>query len=140
MKILVVYWSQSGNTQSMADKVAEGASKAGASVNEVSVSDFDVSTIGEYDAYAFGCPASGAEQLEESEFQPFWDQVKSQLGSKKAGLFGSYGWGGGEWMQSWMADARENGVNLIEEGITANYAPDESVSKQLVELGRSLAK
>ena len=100
-KIAVVYWSGTGNTQAMAEAVLEGAKAGGAEADLLTASEFDVSKMDSYDAVAFGCPAMGAEVLEEGEFQPMFDSVEGKLGGKKIGLFGSYGWGDGEWMRNW---------------------------------------
>lgn len=95
-KVAVVYWTGSGNTEAMAAAVAEGAEAKNATVVQILAADFSLSAAEEYDAYAFGCPAMGAEELEDSEFQPMWDEVKGSLGDKRVVLFGSYGWGSGE--------------------------------------------
>ena len=97
-KVAVVYWSGTGNTEIMASAVADGIREAGGEAEMVSVSGFSADTINGYDAIAWGCPAMGDEVLEESEFQPVWDECKGKLGSKKIALFGSYGWGDGQWM------------------------------------------
>lgn len=95
-KVAVVYWTGSGNTEAMAAAVAEEAETKRATVEQILAADFSLSAAEEYNAYAFGCPAMGAEELEDSEFQPMWDEVKGSLGDKKVVLFGSYGWGSGE--------------------------------------------
>ena len=92
-KVAVVYWSGSGNTEEMAKAVVKGAQDKGADAELIYCSDFSASKVADYDAIAFGCPAMGAEVLEESEFQPMFDEVSVALGGKKIALFGSYGWG-----------------------------------------------
>ena len=104
-KVAVVYWSGTGNTETMANFVADGAKSKGAEVDVLTCSEFDNSMISSYDSIAFGCPSMGAEVLEESEFQPMWDDVKDNLDGKKIVLFGSYGWGDGEWMRNWEEEA-----------------------------------
>ena len=104
-KVAVVYWSGTGSTEAMAKAVAQGAREAGASVELSDVSSFKASSISAYDGVALGCPAMGAESLEDGEFEPFWDSVKAELAGKKLVLFGSYGWGDGEWMRKWEEDA-----------------------------------
>ncbi|MBQ4304273.1 MAG: flavodoxin [Lachnospiraceae bacterium] len=136
-KVAVVYWSGTGNTEAMANAVAEAAKAAGADVDMIQAADF--SDAAPYDGIAFGCPAMGAEVLEETEFQPMWDAVKGSLGGKKVGLFGSYGWGGGEWMQSWADDARESGVDLVNDGVIANNDPDDDALAQCADLGSAIA-
>ena len=100
-KVAVVYWSGTGNTEAMANAVAEGAKGAGAEVDILVASDFNAGKVAEYDGIAFGCPAMGAENLEESEFEPMFTDVEGSLSGKKIALFGSYGWGSGEWMADW---------------------------------------
>lgn len=135
MKTAVIYWSGTGNTEVMAQAVAEGA---GAEL--FSVSDFK-GNIGDYDAVAFGCPAMGAETLEESEFEPFFTGIESQLSGKKVALFGSYGWGDGEWMRNWEEQVKEDGAVLVNgEGLIVNEIPDDTALEQCRKLGRALTK
>ncbi|MCH4033260.1 MAG: flavodoxin domain-containing protein [Lachnospiraceae bacterium] len=137
-KVAVVYWTGTGNTQAMADAVAEGAKGAGADVASVFADAFHAADVAGYDAIAFGCPAMGAEVLEESVFQPMWDEVKGSLKGKKIGLFGSWGWGGGAWMEDWSADAGQTGATLVGT-VTANNAPDDGALAECRDLGAHLA-
>ncbi len=100
-KVAVVYWSETGNTEIMANCVAEGAKSKGAEVDLILASDFSKDKVAEYDAFAFGCSAKGDEDLEESVFLPMWEVVSGELTDKNVVLFGSYGWGGGIWMEKW---------------------------------------
>ena len=99
--IAVIYWSMTGNTQAMAEAIAKGAREAGAQVDVFSVDQVGVDQVLEYDQLALGCPAMGAEVLEESEFEPFFSQLEGRLSGKSVALFGSYGWGDGQWMRDW---------------------------------------
>lgn len=137
-KVAVVFWSATGNTETMADAVAAGAEKAGAEVSKLTSAEFGAADVAGFDGIAFGCPAMGAEVLEEDEFQPMWDSVKSKLSGKKVGLFGSYGWGGGEWMNSWADDARMSGVSLAADPVIANEAPDDDAVASCEALGAAL--
>ena len=137
-KVAVVFWSGTGNTEAMANAVAEGIQAAGAEAAVVGM-DFSADAVAGYDAIAFGCPAMGAEVLEEAEFQPLWDDVKGALSGKKIALFGSYGWGDGEWMRSWEEDAKAAGAELACESVTANEAPDDDAVAACRNLGRALA-
>lgn len=135
MKTAVIYWSGTGNTAAMAAAVAEGA---GAEL--FGVSDFK-GNISDYDAVAFGCPAMGAETLEESEFEPFFTGVEGQLSGKKVALFGSYGWGDGEWMRNWAERVTADGAALVNgEGLIVNEAPDDAALEQCKALGRKLTE
>ncbi|MDD5804592.1 MAG: flavodoxin, partial [Clostridia bacterium] len=111
-KVAVVYWSGTGNTEAMANKVAEGAKAAGAEVEVISADDFDANQIDGFDGVAFGCPAMGDEELEDSVFQPVFEACEPKLAGKKVALFGSYGWGDGEWMRSWEEKCQNDGVAL----------------------------
>ena len=104
-KIAVVYWSGTGNTEIMAGKVAEGAKAAGAEVTSFTAAEFSADLVDQFDAIAFGCPSMGAEQLEDSEFEPMFVSCEPKLSGKKIALFGSYGWGDGEWMRNWEETA-----------------------------------
>ena len=137
-KVAVVYWSGTGNTEVMANSVADGASAAGADVKVFTSAEFGPADIAGFDGIAFGCPAMGAEVLEESEFQPLWDDVKMKLSGKKVGLFGSYGWGSGEWMDSWAEDAKMSNVSLAADPVIANNEPDDEAKSACEALGATL--
>ena len=138
-KIAVVYWTGTGNTEEMANAVAQGAEAAGTEAKVVLVSDFSADEVGDYDAIAFGCPAMGAEELESDEFEPVWEACKGVLGQKPVALFGSYGWGGGEWMDSWKEDAEAAGLKVVDV-LIANEAPDDEAVEACGALGRQLAE
>ena len=125
MKAAVVYWSGTGNTEAMANAIAEGIKGKGAEVTVFTASEFSADKVAEFDVLAFGCPAMGAEVLEEDEFQPMYDGIKDKLSGKKVALFGSYGWGDGEWMRNWEEDIKEAGAVLATDCVMANDAPDE---------------
>lgn len=137
-KIAVVYWSATGNTEAMANAVADGAKEKGAEVDIITAAEFGTDVVSNYDAFAFGCPAMGDEVLEEDEFQPMWDSVKDSLGGKKTVLFGSYGWGDGEWMRNWEEDAKAAGVNLAADVLIANEAPDDDAVESCKALGAAI--
>ncbi len=135
MKTAVIYWSGTGNTEAMAKAIAEGA---GADL--FSVSDFS-GNVADYDAIAFGCPAMGAEVLEEDEFEPFFTANEGALSGKKVLLFGSYGWGDGEWMRNWCDRTKSAGAALLEdEGVIVNEAPSDDDLAKLKDLGAKLAQ
>lgn len=138
MKVEIVYWSGTGNTEMMANAVAEGASGAGAEVEVIPVSEANEGVL-DADVLVLGCPAMGAENLEDSEFEPFYESVKGSLGGKKLGLFGSYDWGDGEWMRTWQADAEGAGAVMIADGLTVNNTPDEDGLQLCKELGAKAA-
>lgn len=139
-KIAVVYWSGTGNTETMADAITEGAKGAGAQVDVLSPAEFSAESINAYDAVAFGCPAMGAEVLEESEFEPMFTAVEGSISGKKLALFGSYGWGDGQWMRDWCERCESAGASLYDkEGLIANEAPNEDDLSACRELGKALA-
>lgn len=138
-KTAVVFWSGTGNTEEMANAVLEGMKENGADASIYSADAFQAGDVEGYDAIAFGCPAMGAEVLEEDEFQPLFDECKSALAGKKVALFGSYGWGDGEWMRSWEDDCREAGIELACDSVVCNDAPDEDAITACKELGATLA-
>ena len=132
-KVAVVYWSSTGNTEAMANAVAEGAKAAGAEVISFESADFSADKVDEFDAIAFGCPAMGAEVLEESEMEPFVAEVESFAAGKTIALFGSYGWGDGEWMREWESRMLDAGANVLNrEGLICHETPDDDKMKKLV--------
>ena len=137
-KIAVVYWSSTGNTESMAAKVAEGARAAGAEVTCCTAAEFSADMMDNFDAVAFGCPSMGSEQLEESEFEPMFSCCEPKLSGKKIALFGSYGWGDGEWMRNWEESCIANGAALACDYVICNEAPDADAEAACVNLGKAL--
>lgn len=124
MSISVVYWSGTGNTQAMAEAIGEGIESAGAQANVISVDQASVDALAAEDAFALGCAAMGAEELEESEMEPFVAELEGKVSGKKILLFGSYGWGDGEWMRTWCDRMKAAGAELVEEeGVIANETP-----------------
>ena len=136
-KTAVVYWSGTGNTAAMAELELEGMREAGADASLIECT--MVTDLAAYDAIAFGCPAMGSEQLEDSEFEPMFDGVKKSLGGKAVALFGSYGWGDGEWMRSWEDDCRAAGISLACESVLVNGAPEGADAEACKALGKALA-
>ena len=134
MKTAVIYWSGTGNTEAMAKAVAEGAGAECFAVSEFS------GNVEDYDAIALGCPAMGAEELEDSEFEPFFASIEGKLSGKKVALFGSYGWGDGEWMRGWEKDCDDSGIRLVCESVTCCEAPDDAALDACRALGKELAK
>ena len=139
MKTAVVYWSGTGNTEAMAAAVFEGMKAAGADVEMLTASQFDASMVDGFEAIAFGCPAMGSEQLEETEFEPMWETVKGKLSGKRISLFGSYSWAEGEWMENWKNDASAAGIALAYEPIICYEGPDADMLSKLNDMGKALA-
>ena len=139
MKVSIVYWSGTGNTEAMAEAALEGAKNAGAEVQLLPVAAADESVL-QSDSLLLGCPAMGSEELEESEFEPFFSSIEGKLAGKKVGLFGSYDWGDGEWMRTWQERVVSAGGNMIEDGVIANNAPDDDALSACRALGEKAAK
>lgn len=139
MKVSIVYWSGTGNTEAMANAVKEGAEGAGAEVELLPVAAASANVLNS-DAVLFGCPAMGSEELEDSEFEPFFLSVESSLSGKKVGLFGSYDWGDGEWMRIWQERVEAAGGVMIEEGLICNNTPDDDALEACRALGANAAK
>ena len=137
-KVAVVYWTGTGNTGAMAEAVAAGAQEAGAEVLLCICGDFSAAKMDEYDAVAFGCPAMGAEELEDSEFLPMFTECEPKLAGKKIALFGSYGWGDGEWMRTWEEQVKGDGAVLAAECLIVNEAPDDDGLAKCKALGAAL--
>ena len=139
-KTAVIYWSGTGNTESMAEAVAEGLRAAGAETELLTPEQVRTDGLAALGAVALGCPAMGSEVLEESEFQPMFDSCKALLAGKPTALFGSYGWGDGEWMREWENDCRAAGIPLACESVICCEAPDDEALDKCRALGRALAE
>ena len=138
-KIAVVYWSGTGNTQQMADAVANGAKNAGAEPTVFTAAEFSADKMTAFDAIALGCPSMGAEELEETEFAPMFASCEPCLKDKKIGLFGSYGWGDGQWMRDWEERMKAAGAEIVGgEGVICMEAPDDEAIAACEKLGSQL--
>ena len=135
-----IYWSGTDDTENMGNARREGAGYAGAGAGGGTVDQVNTADLGNYAAIAFGCPAMGSEVLEEMEFQPMFDACKNCLGGKAVALFGSYGWGDGEWMRSWEKDCADAGINLVCDSVTCCEAPDDAALDALRAMGKTLAE
>ena len=139
-KIAIVYWSGSGNTEAMANYIADGIRTAGGEAELFGPDGFSAENLTAFSAVAFGCPAMGDEVLEESEFEPMFSALESSLSGKNIALFGSYGWGDGAWMRDWCSRCRNAGANLLDEnGLIVNETPDSDGEAACKELGGKLA-
>ncbi len=138
-KVAVVYWSGTGNTETMAGFVESGAKAAGAEVTVYTASEFTPELLTQFDAVAFGCPSMGAEQLEESEFEPMFASCETGLSGKRIALFGSYGWGDGEWMRAWEETCQNDGAVLVCDSVICCEAPDDAAEAACKALGEALA-
>ena len=137
-KVAVVFWSGTGNTAAMASAVEAGAKDKGAEVSVFVPDEFSPDQVAGFDGIAFGCPAMGSEVLEESSFEPMFAAVEGALSGKKIALFGSYGWGDGQWMRDWEDRCKNNGITLCTESVTANEAPDDAATAACKALGEAL--
>ena len=138
-KIAIVFYSGTGNTESMAEAVQEGANLAGADARLIHAQAFSKEMLETYDAVAFGCPSMGVEELEEEFFEPMFSSLEDTLKDKHVALFGSYGWGDGEWMRIWQERTLALGAILVAESVIANEAPDSEAIEACKTLGKKLA-
>ena len=139
MSISVVYWSGTGNTQAMAEAVAEGIKAAGQEAELLEVGNADAATVAAGNAFALGCPSMGSEQLEEAEMEPFVEEIESLVSGKTILLFGSYGWGDGEWMHNWEDKCKEDGAVLVADGVICQEEPDDDAVENCKALCKALA-
>lgn len=139
-KVLVVYWTGTGNTEMMAEKITEGLILEGLDVTLRQVDEIDIDEALTYEKIVFGCPSMGLEILEEDEFEPFFEEIENQLDSRKIALFGSYGWGDGEWMDAWIERVQDLNLNLFEPGLKINSTPSPEEEEECLQFGREFAK
>ena len=138
-KTAIIYWSGTGNTEAMATAVLEGAKEVNNETQLFNVSEITADEAAKYDTLILGRPAMGAEVLEESEFEPFFTALETQLAGKNVALFGSYGWGDGEWMRNWEERITGANAKLICDSIIANDAPDDKAVESCRNLGKIAA-
>lgn len=139
-RIAIVYYSGTGNTATLAQAVKDGVIAAGGTAKTIAASLFGADMMDSYDAFAFGCPASGTENLEEGVFEPMFDAVKEHLAGKEVALFGSYGWGDGEWMRNWQETVKEAGAIMKAQSVIALDHPDDEALAAAREMGKILAQ
>lgn len=139
-KVAIVYWSGTGNTKAMATQVKKGAEAAGAEAALFTPAEFSPDMMDSFDAIAFGCPSMGSEVLEETEFEPMFSGCKTKLRGRKIALFGSYGWGDGEWMRNWEEDCYKTGAYLVCDCVICNEAPDKKAEEDCRSMGMVLAQ
>lgn len=138
--VKIVFWSQGGNTAAMAAAVAEGVQEAGSKAEIINVSDASAADLQSMKGFALGCPAMGAEVLEEMEMEPFMCELEGSLDGKSVGLFGSYGWGDGQWMRDWEERCKAAGAAVVGgEGVICQETPDDGAIASCRALGRALA-
>ena len=131
-KVGVFYWSGTGNTLAMADASVED--------DVINISNDPGKSVKDYESLIFGCPSMGSEVLEEAEFEPFFEEAEGSIGGKRVALFGSYGWGDGEWMRDWQSRVEAAGANLFDDGLIINETPNEEGIALCVELGETFAR
>lgn len=140
MKINIIYWTGSGNTEEMANLIAKGAREEGAEVNIKTVDGASIDDVKNCDVVMLGSPAMGAEVIEECEMEPFVESIEGEVSGKSMVLFGSYGWGTGEWMTAWEDRMLDAGADLLEREVIANEFPEGEVANKLIEIGKNIAK
>ncbi|MDU1052906.1 flavodoxin [Clostridium baratii] len=140
MKINIIYYSSTGNTEEMANLIAKGAKEEGAEVNLMTFGEASVDDVKNCDVVLLGGPAMGVENLEESEVEPFVESIEGEVSGKKMILFGSFGWGGGAYMTEWENRMEENGAELLEKEVVVQEAPEGEDAEKLIELGKRIAK
>lgn len=124
----------------MAEAVGQGITDAGKEAEVLHVGSASVELLKDAKAFALGCPAMGAEVLEETEMEPFVIEVEAIASGKTIALFGSYGWGDGQWMRDWEERMSGAGATVLNgEGLICNETPDEDALAECNSLGKQLA-
>lgn len=135
----VIFWSGTGNTETMANLIAKGIEETGVEAEIINISDKTVDTISDESVIVLGCPSMGDEELEQSEFLPFFENIKSELSGKKVALFGSYGWGDGDWIRTWEEEVTSLGATVFLESLKVNYTPEGEREEECIQFGREIS-
>lgn len=133
----IIFYSGTGNTEKMAELIGQGIELTGKKAELIKIESASVNDIKDEEVIVFGCPAYGDENLEESYVEPFMDEIDGLITGKKVALFGSYGWGDGEWMRNWEERIKSMGAELVKEGLTVNEAPDDE--DECINFGKEIA-
>lgn len=133
----IIFYSGTGNTEKMAELIGQGIESTGKKAELIKIESASVNDIKDEEVIVFGCPAYGDENLEESYVEPFMDEIDGLITGKKVALFGSYGWGDGEWMRNWEERIKSMGAELVKEGLTVNEAPDDE--EECINFGKEIA-
>lgn len=133
----IIFYSGTGNTEKMAELIGQGIESTGKKAELIKIESASVNDIKDEEVIVFGCPAYGDENLEESYVEPFMDEIDGLITGKKVALFGSYGWGDGEWMRNWEERIKSMGAELVKEGLTVNEAPDDE--DECINFGKEIA-
>ena len=133
----IIFYSGTGNTEKMAELIGQGIELTGKKAELIKIQSASVNDIKDEEVIVFGCPAYGDENLEESYVEPFMDEIDGLITGKKVALFGSYGWGDGEWMRNWEERIKSMGAELVKEGLTVNEAPDDE--DECINFGKEIA-
>ena len=139
-KVAIVYWSGTGNTEAMANEIFDELKKNNIEVDLLDPNSFTKDSIGKFDGFAFGCPAMGSEELEETEFEPMFESVENHLSNKPVLIFGSYQWADGEWMDNWQDRCKNKGINLVRDGLIAYDYPDDEALEECRKAALDLSK
>lgn len=139
-KVAIIHFSGTGNTLAMANEISDTLKDNDVEVSLLTASEFSKDDIDNYDGFAFGCPAMGNEELEESEFEPMFESVENSLSNKAVLIFGSYEWADGEWMTTWQERCVNDGINLVCDGLIAYDYPDEEALEECRKAALELAK
>lgn len=136
----IIYWTGTGNTGAMATLIGKGINEVGEEAELINISSNKVNSLKDEECIVLGCPSMGAEELEDGEFEPFLEEIGAELRGKKVFLFGSYGWGNGEWMEAFEDRILDLGGILPLDSVTVNYVPEGESEELCIEYGRKIAK
>ena len=139
-KMKILFWSGTGNTETMARLISKGIKDTGKEVELINISHNTIPDIKNESIIVLGCPSMGEEELEESEFLPFFESIEPYLNGKKVLLFGSYGWGNGQWMRNWEERVQDLGAVVSLDPIIINYAPEGDTETECIDYGKQIAK
>ena len=139
-KVAIIYWSGTGNTEKMAEAIYSRLKEKEVDADLIQAGAFTSADIDKYNAFAFGCPAMGNEELEESEFEPMFESVEDKLADKPTIIFGSYEWNDGQWMLDWQERCENTGINLSDDGLAVYDSPSDEDIISCQSLADSLIK
>lgn len=139
-KVSVIYWSNGGNVEVLANTIADELNDLGAEVLIKHVSNAKIEDVTESDAIALGSPSMSNNRIEQCDMEPFVKQLKlTPNEGKKLILFGSYGWDNGEFMVDWVERMKDYGFEVIG-SLAVNESPSDDEINSAKDLAKQLVK
>ena len=138
-KVSIIYWSNGGNVELIANAISEGAISDEVEVDTRHVADASIEEVLEADAVAFGSPAMINDSIEEIDMKPFINSLKElNIRNKPLILFGACGWRDTKFIDKWECEMKDYGFDVLGKLVVRDSVEKEDLMKAR-ELGKLLS-